>query len=64
MADASANWYALMDRLLILGKNNTIENEETKSMKEKLFELIDLYYDAIDAPKSGNEVTSSNLITV
>ncbi|TMW86675.1 hypothetical protein EJD97_021024 [Solanum chilense] len=56
MADASANWYALMDRLLILGKNNTIENEETKSVKEKLFELIDLYYDAIDAPKSGNKV--------
>ncbi|KAH0707834.1 hypothetical protein KY289_012910 [Solanum tuberosum] len=56
MADASANWYALMDRLLILRKNNTTENEETKSVKEKLFELIDLYYDAIDAPKSGNKV--------
>ncbi|KAM3216044.1 putative RNA-dependent RNA polymerase 5 [Capsicum annuum] len=56
MADASANWYALMDRLLILGKYNTTENEETESMKEKLLELIDLYYDAIDAPKSGNKV--------
>ncbi|XP_060209832.1 probable RNA-dependent RNA polymerase 3 isoform X2 [Lycium barbarum] len=57
MADASANWYALMDRLLILGKNNTTENEETRSVTEKLSELIDLYYDAIDAPKSGNKVS-------
>ncbi|KAM3321100.1 putative RNA-dependent RNA polymerase 5 [Capsicum chacoense] len=56
MAKASENWYALMDRLLILGKYNTTENEETESLKEKLLELIDLYYDAIDAPKSGNKV--------
>ncbi|CAN4094415.1 unnamed protein product [Withania somnifera] len=58
MAEASANWYALMDRLLILRKYNTTETEETKSLKEKLFELIDLYYDAIDAPKVGIRSTS------
>ncbi|XP_070033193.1 probable RNA-dependent RNA polymerase 5 isoform X4 [Nicotiana tomentosiformis] len=56
MADASSSWLALVDRLLILRKNYTTENEETKTMKEKLFELTDLYYDAIDAPKSGNKV--------
>ncbi|KAF3635264.1 hypothetical protein FXO37_26082 [Capsicum annuum] len=55
MVGASANWYALMDKLLILRKSNTTENEEMKSMKENLLELIDLYYDAIDASKSGNK---------
>ncbi|PHT75988.1 hypothetical protein T459_19510 [Capsicum annuum] len=56
MVGASANWYALMDKLLILRKSNTTENEEMKSMKENLLELIDLYYDAIDASKSGNKL--------
>lgn len=64
MADASSSWLALMDRLLMLRKNNTTENEETKTMKEKLFELTDLYYDAIDAPKSGNKVGCFDLISV
>ncbi|PHU11832.1 hypothetical protein BC332_18762 [Capsicum chinense] len=56
MVGASANLYALMDKLLILRKSNTTENEEMKSMKENLLELIDLYYDAIDASKSGNKL--------
>ncbi|PHT42896.1 hypothetical protein CQW23_16921 [Capsicum baccatum] len=63
MVGASANWYALMDKLLILRKSNTTENEEMKSMKENLLEFIDLYYDAIDASKSGNKkLRSSRLL--
>ncbi|KAF3666410.1 hypothetical protein FXO38_09079 [Capsicum annuum] len=62
MVGASANWYALMDKLLILRKSNTTENEEMKSMKENLLELIDLYYDAIDASESGNKEVLSEVL--
>lgn len=47
---AADSWLALMDRLLILGDDCT---EEKVCVKANILKLIDIYYDALDAPKKG-----------
>ncbi|KAG6662192.1 probable RNA-dependent RNA polymerase 5 isoform X2 [Carya illinoinensis] len=47
---AADSWLALMDRLLILGDECI---EERDHLKENIIQLIDIYYDALDAPKKG-----------
>ncbi|KAL8149189.1 putative RNA-dependent RNA polymerase 5 isoform X2 [Apium graveolens] len=53
IAAAADSWLAFMDRLLILGDNNPCE---TENMKETMLHLIDIYYSALDAAKSGKKV--------
>ncbi|KAK1592184.1 hypothetical protein Q3G72_020916 [Acer saccharum] len=51
---AANSWLAIMDRLLTLGDESA--NEKTH-MKENLLQLIDIYYDSLDAPKkSGRKI--------
>ncbi|KAK4601857.1 hypothetical protein RGQ29_011108 [Quercus rubra] len=49
---AADSWLALMDRLLILGNDCT---EEKVRVKANMLKLIDIYYDALDAPKKGGQ---------
>ncbi|KAI3943121.1 hypothetical protein MKW92_035353 [Papaver armeniacum] len=59
MGVAADCWLAYMDRLLTLSDDCT---EEKKCMKEKMLQLTDIYYDALDAPKTGKKVkVPSNL---
>ncbi|KAG8367348.1 hypothetical protein BUALT_Bualt16G0062800 [Buddleja alternifolia] len=53
MATAADSWFTYMDRLLILGNDCTAEKH---CLKTKMIQLIDIYYDALDAPKSGKKV--------
>lgn len=53
IAAAADSWLAFMDRLLILGDNNPCETEH---MKKTMLHLIDIYYSALDAAKSGKKV--------
>ncbi|KAL2500917.1 putative RNA-dependent RNA polymerase 5 [Forsythia ovata] len=53
MATAADSWLTFMDRLLMLGDNSPIEKD---CLKRKIIELIDIYYEALDAPKSGKKV--------
>lgn len=46
---------ALMDRLLTL--NNCTNENEKERVKENMLKLIDIYYEALDAPKSGRKVS-------
>ncbi|KAJ0254181.1 hypothetical protein HA466_0107220 [Hirschfeldia incana] len=50
---AADSWLTIMDRYLILGDENAKEKAE---MKKKMLKLIDIYYDALDAPKIGAKV--------
>ncbi|XVF34908.1 hypothetical protein REPUB_Repub18cG0098800 [Reevesia pubescens] len=50
---ASDNWSAIMDRFLTLEDSNSAEKG---LMKKNLLHLIDLYYEALDAPKSGKKI--------
>ncbi|KAF5481968.1 hypothetical protein F2P56_002575 [Juglans regia] len=50
MSAAADSWLALMDRLLILGDECI---EERDILKANIIQLIDIYYDALDAPKKG-----------
>lgn len=50
---AADSWLTFMDQYLSLGENET---EKKHRIKEKLLRLVDLYYDALDAPKSGKMV--------
>ncbi|KAK1417362.1 hypothetical protein QVD17_26489 [Tagetes erecta] len=50
---AADSWSAFVDQYLTLGENNA---DEKHRIKEKLLKLIDLYYDALDAPKSGKSI--------
>ncbi|CAG7900451.1 unnamed protein product [Brassica rapa] len=50
---AADSWLTIMDRFLVLGDENA---EEKAEMKKKMFKLIDIYYDALDAPKKGAKV--------
>ncbi|KAK1580096.1 hypothetical protein QYE76_072043 [Lolium multiflorum] len=51
-----------MDRLL------TSEVEENKTewelIKDKMLKLVDIYYDALDAPKTGNKITIPGYLRV
>ncbi|KAK2982311.1 hypothetical protein RJ640_027408 [Escallonia rubra] len=53
MGVAADSWLAFMDRLLILGDCRTDEKEQ---MKKTMLNLVDIYYDALDASKSGKKV--------
>ncbi|CAE5990913.1 unnamed protein product [Arabidopsis arenosa] len=53
IGQAADSWLAIMDRFLTLGDESVKEKAE---MKKKMLKLTDLYYDAIDAPKTGTEV--------
>lgn len=53
MSIAADSWLAFMDRLLILGDDSA---DEKDALKENMLKLIDIYYDALDAPKSGTKV--------
>jgi RNA-dependent RNA polymerase len=52
---AADSWLAMMDRLLTLGNDCA---EEIACMKENINLLIDIYYDALDAPKKGGRRVS------
>ncbi|GMY20965.1 putative RNA-dependent RNA polymerase 5, partial [Fagus crenata] len=52
VSEAADSWLALMDRLLILG-NDCIEQKDR--VKANILQLIDIYYDALDAPKKGGQ---------
>jgi RNA-dependent RNA polymerase len=48
-----------MDRLLTCEvKENKIEWE---LIKDKMLDLVDIYYEALDAPKTGNKVIFSHI---
>ncbi|KAL3829924.1 hypothetical protein ACJIZ3_018726 [Penstemon smallii] len=53
MATACHSWLTFMDRLLTLGDHCTSEKD---CLRKKMIHLIDIYYDALDAPKSGKKV--------
>ncbi|XP_034699033.1 probable RNA-dependent RNA polymerase 5 isoform X1 [Vitis riparia] len=53
---AADNWLVFMDRLLTLRDDCSDEKE---CLKRKMLELTDIYYDALDAPKSGMKVNVS-----
>ncbi|KAK6151840.1 hypothetical protein DH2020_014475 [Rehmannia glutinosa] len=53
MATAAESWLTFMDRLLTLGDDRATEKNY---LKGKIIQLIDIYYDALDAPKSGKKV--------
>ncbi|KAI3991017.1 hypothetical protein MKX01_026201 [Papaver californicum] len=50
---AANSWLGLMDRLLIMGEENT---KEKKNLKGKILQLSEIYYDALDAAKTGKKV--------
>ncbi|XP_022145050.1 probable RNA-dependent RNA polymerase 5 isoform X2 [Momordica charantia] len=49
---AADNWLALMDQLLMLGEDR---KEERNRVRAKILQLINIYYDALDAPKKGGK---------
>nr|KYP37196.1 putative RNA-dependent RNA polymerase 3 [Cajanus cajan] len=49
---AADSWMALMDRLLTL-QNYGSQESEKEHVKENILKLIDIYYEALDAPKQG-----------
>ncbi|XP_024185026.1 probable RNA-dependent RNA polymerase 3 [Rosa chinensis] len=51
--EAAQNWMALMDKFLTLGDTSI---DVKKKLKDKILRLIDIYYEALDAPKKGFEV--------
>ncbi|KAL9141791.1 hypothetical protein ABFS82_14G127600 [Erythranthe guttata] len=57
MSTAADSWLTFMDRLLTLGDDRATEKD---SLKRKIIQLIDIYYDALDAPKSGKKVEVPN----
>ncbi|OMO58283.1 RNA-dependent RNA polymerase, eukaryotic-type [Corchorus olitorius] len=46
-------WTAIMDRFLTLKDDDTHEKDQ---VKKNLLRLVDLYYEALDAPKNGKKV--------
>lgn len=56
MAVAADSWQAFMDRLLVLGDEDA---NEIDGLRQKMLKLVDIYYDALDAPKSGKKVSFS-----
>ncbi|XP_011659951.1 probable RNA-dependent RNA polymerase 5 isoform X3 [Cucumis sativus] len=49
---AADNWLALMDQFLMLGEER---KEERNCIRAKILQLINIYYDALDAPKKGGK---------
>ncbi|KAK2397936.1 RNA-dependent RNA polymerase family protein [Trifolium repens] len=57
-------WMALMDRLLTL-RNDVRKEKEVQQVTKNILTLIDLYYEALDAPKQGGgKVQVPNDLTV
>ncbi|KAJ7549834.1 hypothetical protein O6H91_07G071300 [Diphasiastrum complanatum] len=56
MGQAANNWLAHMDRFM----SNDIEPVERAYHWETAIKLVDIYYDAVDADKSGERVTLRN----
>ncbi|CAM8987568.1 unnamed protein product [Rhodiola kirilowii] len=54
---AADSWLSFMDRLLVLEDDSA---DEKMCVKEKMLQLVDMYSDALDAPKSGLKVTVPN----
>ncbi|XP_009592436.1 probable RNA-dependent RNA polymerase 3 isoform X1 [Nicotiana tomentosiformis] len=54
MSVAADSWLAFMDLLLMLRDDDV---DGMHSLKGKILHLIDIYYDALDAPKSGKKVS-------
>lgn len=54
MGIAANSWLVFMDQLLTLGDDHAREKDD---LKKKMLKLIDIYYDALDAPKSGKKVS-------
>ena len=52
MGTAANCWLTLMDQLLTPG----VSQNEKDSVKIKMLELVDIYYWALDAPKTGDKV--------
>ncbi|TVU03265.1 hypothetical protein EJB05_51208, partial [Eragrostis curvula] len=52
LGKAADCWLALMDRLLTCN----VSESEQKDLIEKMLELVDIYYVALDAPKEGHKV--------
>ncbi|KAI4350803.1 hypothetical protein L6164_005218 [Bauhinia variegata] len=52
-AAVAESWVALMDRLLTLRDDCDKENQEKQLLKDNILKLIDIYYEALDAPKKG-----------
>ncbi|XP_057538272.1 probable RNA-dependent RNA polymerase 5 isoform X2 [Amaranthus tricolor] len=61
MGIASNNWLVHMDQLLTL-EDKYIKKREC--LKEKMLKLVDIYYDALDAPKTGVTVNVPRELTV
>ncbi|XP_021848594.2 probable RNA-dependent RNA polymerase 5 isoform X3 [Spinacia oleracea] len=57
MGIAADSWQVYMDRMLTLGDDCA---GEKAALKQKMDELIDIYYDALDAPKKGRKVVVPN----
>ncbi|KAL6838695.1 hypothetical protein ACP4OV_031409 [Aristida adscensionis] len=53
-------WLAYMDRLITEG----LDDDEMESIKAKIIELVDIYYLALDAPKSGDKGSRPEYIDV
>ncbi|XP_047333491.1 probable RNA-dependent RNA polymerase 5 [Impatiens glandulifera] len=50
---AADSWLTFMDRLLTMEEKDHSEKER---LKEKMIQLVDIYYDSLDAPKTGKKV--------
>eukprot|EP01018_Ginkgo_biloba_P002643 Gb_32086 [translate_table: standard] len=53
---AAKSWLVFMDRLLTLQALGTQHAEECEMLKEKMNILTNIYYEALDAPKTGSQV--------
>lgn len=50
---AAESWLTYMDRLLT---ESLKDLDERDCLKKKMLQLVDLYYDALDAPKAGTKI--------
>ncbi|KAK1385799.1 hypothetical protein POM88_023534 [Heracleum sosnowskyi] len=58
MGVAADSWMAFTDRFLTLDDNSA----EKINLNRKMLKLIDIYYDALDAPKTGKEIGSRCIV--
>jgi RNA-dependent RNA polymerase len=52
MSTAADCWLVYMDQLL----TSEVQEHKREMIKTKTLELCDIYYEALDAPKTGNKV--------
>lgn len=58
---AADSWMTHMDRLLTL-RNHHTEEKEKQRVQENILKLINIYYEALDAPKKGGGKVSFFII--